>query len=202
MATSRRAYRIDENHPGSDVAAETAAAMAAASMVFRTTNPHYAHLLLDHAQQVHVFIVNDRSSCRVLIRIGTSYHMPTHPKTTIIDLCMYGFVSILDVKFVGLFVLQLFEFGDKFRGKYDDSVGAAKGYYPSLSGYKDELLWGALWLYKATDNDYYLNYTIQNAQSFGGTTWAMTEFSWDVKHAGLQLLAATVTQTYSQFHDR
>lgn len=52
MTTSRRAYKIDENHPGSDVAGETAAAMAAASIVFRTTNPHYSHLLLHHAKQV------------------------------------------------------------------------------------------------------------------------------------------------------
>lgn len=86
----------------------------------------------------------------------------------------------------------MFEFGDKFRGKYDASVGAAKGYYPSLSGYMDELLWAALWLYKATDNSHYLNYALQNAQSFGGITWAISEFSWDVKYAGLQLLASTV----------
>ena len=52
MTTSRRAYKIDEDHPGSDVAGETAAAMAAASIVFRRTNPHYSQLLLDHAQQV------------------------------------------------------------------------------------------------------------------------------------------------------
>ncbi|CAH9063477.1 unnamed protein product [Cuscuta epithymum] len=86
--------------------------------------------------------------------------------------------------------VQLFEFGDKFRGQYDESVGAAKGYYPSLSGYKDELLWGALWLYKATDNEFYLNYVVQNAKSFGGITWAITEFSWDVKYAAIQLLVA------------
>nr|XP_027061660.1 endoglucanase 11-like [Coffea arabica] len=135
MTTSRRAHKIDEDHPGSDVAGETAAAMAAASIVFRRTNPRYSHLLLDHAQ-------------------------------------------------------QLFEFGDKYRGKYDSSIGAAKGYYPSVSGYMDELLWGALWLYKATDRADYLNYAIGKAQFFGGITWAMQEFSWDVKYAGVQVIAA------------
>ncbi|VAI55439.1 unnamed protein product [Triticum turgidum subsp. durum] len=35
MTTSRRAYKVDAEHPGSEVAAETAAAMAAASIVFR-----------------------------------------------------------------------------------------------------------------------------------------------------------------------
>jgi len=55
MTTSRRAFKIDENNPGSDIAGETAAAMAAASIVFRSTNPHYSHLLLHHAQQVHTY---------------------------------------------------------------------------------------------------------------------------------------------------
>jgi hypothetical protein len=51
MTTSRQAYKVDRERPGSDVAGETAAAMAAASMVFRD---HYAHLLLHHAQQVRL----------------------------------------------------------------------------------------------------------------------------------------------------
>ncbi|XP_057472646.1 endoglucanase 11-like [Actinidia eriantha] len=135
MTTSRRAYKIDESNPGSDLAGETAAAMAAASIVFRETNPHYSQLLLHHAQ-------------------------------------------------------QLFEFGDKYRGKYDTSVGVVKNYYASVSGYMDELLWAALWLYKATDTPNYLNYLISKAHCFGGTGWSITEFSWDVKYAGLQILAA------------
>lgn len=52
MTTSRRAYKIDKDHPGSDVAGETAAALAAAAIVFRRTNPQYSHLLLVHAEQV------------------------------------------------------------------------------------------------------------------------------------------------------
>lgn len=52
MTTSRRAYKVDSKNPGSDIAGETAAAMAAASIVFRKTNPHYSQLLLHHAQQV------------------------------------------------------------------------------------------------------------------------------------------------------
>jgi hypothetical protein len=52
MTTSRQAYRVDKDNPGSDLAGETAAALAAASIVFRRSNPHYSHLLLHHAQQV------------------------------------------------------------------------------------------------------------------------------------------------------
>lgn len=89
----------------------------------------------------------------------------------------------------------MFEFGDKYRGKYDDeegSVGVVKRYYASVSGYMDELLWGALWLYKATDKEEYLKYVISKAHSFGGISWSISEFSWDVKYAGLQIIASKV----------
>ncbi|XP_078171294.1 endoglucanase 11-like isoform X2 [Carex rostrata] len=135
MTTSRHAYRIDTDNPGSEVAAETAAAMAAASIVFKQSDPHYSQLLLRHAQ-------------------------------------------------------QLFKFGDKYRRKYDKSVRAVKSYYPSVSGYGDELLWAALWLHRATDSDRYMKYLLENAKAFGGTEWAITEFSWDIKYAGVQVLAS------------
>ncbi|XVE72439.1 hypothetical protein DITRI_Ditri11bG0039600 [Diplodiscus trichospermus] len=139
MTTSRQAYRIDEKNPGSDLAGETAAAMAAASIAFKKTNPHYSHLLLHHAQ-------------------------------------------------------QLFEFGDQFRGKYDGSVEMVKNYYASVSGYMDELLWAALWLYEATDNEGYLKYVVNKAHCFGGIGWAITEFSWDVKFAGIQIMASKLLE--------
>ena len=94
-------------------------------------------------------------------------------------------------------ILQLFEFGDKYRGKYDESIGVVKGYYASFSGYMDELLWAALWLYKATDNEEYLEYVLEKAHSFGGITWTMTEFSWDVKYVGVQIIASMVRLSLS-----
>ncbi|KAA3460089.1 endoglucanase 6 [Gossypium australe] len=135
MTTDRRAYKIDPSNPGSDLAGETAAAMAAASIVFRRSNPAYSRELLRHAY-------------------------------------------------------QLFEFADKYRGKYDSSITVAQKYYRSISGYNDELLWAAAWLYQASNNKYYLNYLAKNGDSMGGTGWAMTEFGWDVKYAGVQTLVA------------
>ena len=38
----------------------------------------------------------------------------------------------------------------------------------------------------------YLDYTMAMADEFGGTSWAINEFSWDIKYAGLQILAAKV----------
>lgn len=96
------------------------------------------------------------------------------------------------IRVLCLIWMQLFEFGDKYRGKYDASVGVAKSYYASVSGYMDELLWGAIWLYRATDNEEYLKYVINKAYFFGGIGWAMIEFSWDVKYAGLQIMASKV----------
>nr|KJB24218.1 hypothetical protein B456_004G133700 [Gossypium raimondii]KJB24220.1 hypothetical protein B456_004G133700 [Gossypium raimondii] len=135
MTTNRHAYKIDPSNPGSDLAGETAAAMAAASIVFRRSNPAYSTELLRHAH-------------------------------------------------------QLFEFADKYRGKYDSSITVAQKYYRSISGYNDELLWAAAWLYQASNNEYYLNYLGKNGDSMGGTGWAMTEFGWDVKYAGVQTLVA------------
>lgn len=52
MTTNRQAYRIDASNPGSDLAGETAAAMASASIVFRRSNPAYSNQLINHAKQV------------------------------------------------------------------------------------------------------------------------------------------------------
>ncbi|KAL0341268.1 UNVERIFIED_CONTAM: Endoglucanase 15 [Sesamum radiatum] len=51
MTTPRTVYRIDEQHPGADLAGETAAAFASASIAFRKSNPSYSSELLNHAKQ-------------------------------------------------------------------------------------------------------------------------------------------------------
>ncbi|XP_062232491.1 endoglucanase 15-like [Phragmites australis] len=135
MTTSRQAFRVDPQNPGSDLAGETAAAMAAASLVFRNSYPGYANLLLEHSK-------------------------------------------------------QLFEFADKYRGKYDVSITVARNYYGSFSGYGDELLWAAAWLYEATEDKYYLDYLANNGDALGGTGWSINQFGWDVKYPGVQVLAA------------
>ncbi|XP_024171945.1 endoglucanase 5 [Rosa chinensis] len=136
MTTPRNAYKIDENHPGSDIAGETAAALASAAIAFKPYNSSYSNLLLVHAK-------------------------------------------------------QLFSFADRFRGLYDESIEDAKDFYTS-SGYSDELLWAAAWLYKATNDDYYLKYVVDNAVYMGGTGWSVKEFSWDNKYAGVQILLTKV----------
>lgn len=52
MDTPRTAYKIDSDNPGSDVAAETAAAFAAASMAFRRADVAYSNTLILSARRV------------------------------------------------------------------------------------------------------------------------------------------------------
>jgi hypothetical protein len=52
MDTPRNVYKIDKNNPGSDVAAETAAALAAASLAFKKIDPIYSKTLLTRAINV------------------------------------------------------------------------------------------------------------------------------------------------------
>lgn len=49
MDTSRTAYAVDAPNPASDVAGETAAALAASSMAFRASDPAYSETLLRNA---------------------------------------------------------------------------------------------------------------------------------------------------------
>ncbi|KAK8482814.1 hypothetical protein V6N11_047045 [Hibiscus sabdariffa] len=136
MTTPRTAFKLDQGHPGSDLAGETAAALAASSMAFKPYNSSYSDLLLVHAK-------------------------------------------------------QLFSFADRFRGLYDDSIPSAKPFYKS-SGYSDELLWAAAWLFRATGEEQYLKYVVDNGAYMGGTGLAVKEFSWDNKYAGVQILLSKV----------
>lgn len=56
-------------------------------------------------------------------------------------------------------------------------------YFSSWSGFNDELGWGAAWLYKATGDSKYLT---KAEKQF--TSQTPTEFSWDNKNAGLQIM--------------
>ena len=52
--------------------------------------------------------------------------------------------------------------------------------------------WASAWLYRATDDEYFLKYVVDNAVYMGGTGWAVKEFSWDNKYAGVQILLSQV----------
>lgn len=54
-AYERPAFKIDPENPGSDLAAETAASLASASIIFRDSDPDYADILLENAIQLYDF---------------------------------------------------------------------------------------------------------------------------------------------------
>ncbi|KAK1288499.1 Endoglucanase 16 [Acorus calamus] len=124
MNTPRTLYKIDQYMPGTEIAAETAAAMAASSIVFRGRDHAYARRLLNKAK-------------------------------------------------------LLFEFAKSHKGTYDGECP----FYCSYSGYNDELLWAASWLYMATRKESYMEYIREDSISA-----SVAEFSWDLKYAGVQVL--------------
>ncbi|EOA18196.1 hypothetical protein CARUB_v10006679mg [Capsella rubella] len=86
--------------------------------------------------------------------------------------------------------IQTFQYADSHRGSYTDNPAvrqAACPFYCSVNGYKDELLWGAAWLRRATGIDYYLTYLVNNRQAFGAD-FNYLEFGWDNKVGGVNVL--------------
>jgi endoglucanase len=138
MKMNRPAFKIDTENPGSEIAGEAAAALAAASILFRADDPTYSQNLLAHAQ-------------------------------------------------------ALFDFADSHRGSYIDVITSARDYYNS-SGYHDELVWSALWLYKATGKGDYL----QKAESIYRKHFAKASMrwthSWDDKRYGATIILAQPTK--------
>jgi len=54
-ANPRPCYKIDQSNPGSDLAGETAAALAATAMAFEKSDPAYSATLLQHAKELYDF---------------------------------------------------------------------------------------------------------------------------------------------------
>ncbi|MGB3401489.1 MAG: glycoside hydrolase family 9 protein [Microcoleaceae cyanobacterium] len=55
MTMERPIFKVDEQHPGADIAGESAAALASASMVWRSEDSQYADELLENARQLYEF---------------------------------------------------------------------------------------------------------------------------------------------------
>lgn len=146
MPMARPSYFVDAAHPGSELTGETAASMAAASIIFKNDDPAYSNVLLNNA-------------------------------------------------------IALYTFAETYKGRYTLSITDAKNYYNSYSGYNDELVWGALWLYKATGNTVYLNKAMaayvnlpnEARQTVKAYSWGD---SWDDKaYASYVLMAITTGNT-------
>jgi hypothetical protein len=158
LQMTRPSFKIDASCPGSDLAGETAAAMASASMVFRANgDPTYANTLLTHAE-------------------------------------------------------QLYSFADNFRGTYHTCIPDATDFYKSWSGYNDELVWGAIWLYRAEEaksagsgasyltkaTNYYANLGTENQSTTHKYKWT---HNWDDVTFGSYVLMAKITGQQTPYKD-
>jgi len=138
MTMPRPAFAITAQKPGSELAGEGAATLAAAAILFRSVDPAYSATMLIHAR-------------------------------------------------------QLFDFADQYRGNYDVAIPDAAGYYKSHSGYNDELVWAAAWLYRATGEASYLAKAESiYASSFANASLRWTH-NWDDKAYGATVLLAQLT---------
>ncbi|XP_043267756.1 endoglucanase E-4-like isoform X2 [Venturia canescens] len=77
LNTTRPAFRIDPEHPGSDLAGETAAALAASSIVFKNSDYNYSVECLEHARQLYKFANTFRGLYHEAIRGAAQYYEST-----------------------------------------------------------------------------------------------------------------------------
>ncbi|CAH1777623.1 unnamed protein product, partial [Owenia fusiformis] len=133
MTMERPSFQVNTTCGGSEVAGETAAAMAAGSIAFRAVDSAYADTLLTNSR-------------------------------------------------------QLYTFANTYRRTYHECIPNVLEFYRSWSGYMDELLWSAAWLYRATNDAQYLTAARSHYQSGHNT-----EYSWDNKWVGGYLLMWQLT---------
>lgn len=74
MQMERPSYKIDASCPGSDLAGETAAAMASASILFESENPSYSQTLIEHAEQLFNFADTYRGAYSDCITDATDFY--------------------------------------------------------------------------------------------------------------------------------
>lgn len=70
----RPSFKVDSSRPGSEVAAEAAAALAAASIVFRERDPAYHDILVYHAIQLFHFADTHRGSYSDSVLAAASFY--------------------------------------------------------------------------------------------------------------------------------
>ncbi|XP_071109686.1 uncharacterized protein [Haliotis cracherodii] len=78
MTMARPSYKIDASKPGSDVAGETAAAMAAGSIAFKTKDPAYSQKLLSHATDLYNFAMKHKGKYSSSVGAASSFYPSTN----------------------------------------------------------------------------------------------------------------------------
>lgn len=71
---ARPAWKVTAQNPGSELVGETAAALAAASIVFRSSDQSYSMKLLEHARQLYKFANENRGKYSDSIRDAAEFY--------------------------------------------------------------------------------------------------------------------------------
>lgn len=77
MNMSRPAFKIDSEHPGSDLAGETAAALAVTSLLFSDVDPDYSGECLRHAKELYHFANTRRGLYHEALQGAAQYYEST-----------------------------------------------------------------------------------------------------------------------------
>ncbi|KAJ8542071.1 hypothetical protein K7X08_016937 [Anisodus acutangulus] len=77
MTTPRTAYKIDEQHPGADLAGETAAALAAAAIAFNGLDSGYSKELLTHGKELFDFAKKFPGNYQTSISVAGQFYSST-----------------------------------------------------------------------------------------------------------------------------
>jgi len=86
---------------------------------------------------------------------------------------------------------DLYTYATTYRGKYSESFPEIAEFYNSYSGFGDEFLWSAAWLYRVTgENQFQQDY--EKWWTEFNLNWRPAEASWDFKLAQAQALLAKV----------
>jgi len=93
---------------------------------------------------------------------------------------------------------ELYNYADNVREAYSNSITDAAGFYRSFSNYEDEIVWGAAWMYRATNDVKYLTkaeaeYDNMQREGQSATAKYKEAFSWDDKAYGVYVLLAQLT---------
>ena len=74
MTIARPSYKIDASNPGSDLAGETSAALAAASLAFADSDPAYSAELLEHSKELFDFADQYRGKYSDSVSAASSFY--------------------------------------------------------------------------------------------------------------------------------
>ncbi|CAI5500906.1 unnamed protein product [Closterium sp. Naga37s-1] len=192
MTTPRMAFRLDANNPGTEVAAEAAAALAAASMAFASRDEEYSRKLIRHAKELFNFANTYRKSYVSSIPSAVAFYnsysgfnvsRPSPARAT------SAHCHVRHATRLGVVVRSMPSHNSPHY--LQNSIARALD-CPSPFSPQDELLWAAAWLQRATGEAQYLAFVKKNNETLQGATTSMNAFSWDNKFAGAQILLSKV----------